>query len=297
MRFGTIDRVGDHRSGRLVRLAISCLALAVLVIRAAPARADQVDSLTQQLANASDYKTRLSAAIALSKFTGDRVIKAFIGALGDDDKNVRGAAAIGLAKVIDTRTSKSLRDKAVEALTDVKDHDSSSFVQKQAEKALDTINQLGGGGGGNANAGIYVNVGDMSAKTDGAEKMRNLMRSTTLKVFAKVATDMTTSWAGGGVPSKKQLDAKGTAGYHVDGTLTDLTAKEKGGGTIVSCKVSMYIATFPEKSVFGFLNGGASVTAGTSQSDQDLAGEDCVQAVIENLIANKIIPTIKTKVP
>ena len=277
-----------------MRLAVSCLALAVLVIRAAPARADQVDTLTQQLANGSDYKTRLSAAIALSKFTGEKVVKAFIGALGDDDKNVRGAAAIGLAKVIDTRTSKGLRDQAVTALTDIKDHDPSSFVQKQAEKALDTIGQLGGGGG-NANAGIYVNIGDMSAKTESAEKMRNLMRSTTLKVFAKVATDMTTSWAGGGVPSKKQLDAKGTAGYHVDGTLTELTAKPKGGGTIVSCKVSMYIATFPDKSVFGFLNGGAAVQASTDPADVDGAKGDCVTAVIEDLVQHKIVPTIETR--
>jgi len=49
--------------------------------------------------------------------------------------------------------------------------------------------------------------------------------------------------------------------------------------------------------VFGFLSGGASVTASASQSDQDLASEDCVSAVMENLIANKIVPTIKSKVP
>jgi hypothetical protein len=59
----------------------------------------------------------------------------------------------------------------------------------------------------------------------------------------------------------------------------------------------MLLADFPDKSVFGFLNGGASVTASKSEKDQDLAAEDCVTAVIENLIANKIIPTIKSKVP
>ena len=59
----------------------------------------------------------------------------------------------------------------------------------------------------------------------------------------------------------------------------------------------MLLADFPDKSVFGFLNGGASVTASSSQGDQDLAAEDCVTAVIENLIANKIVPTIKSKVP
>ncbi|HTJ46358.1 MAG TPA: HEAT repeat domain-containing protein [Kofleriaceae bacterium] len=281
---------------RLGRLGAACLALvAVLVIRAAPAFADNVDTLINQLANGSDYKTRLSAAIALSKLSDQRAVQAFINALGDDDKNVRGAAAIGLSKVVNSQTKPAMVKKAIAALEDTAANDSSSFVQKQAQKALDTLKELGGGGGGNANAGIYVNIGDMSAKTTDAEKMRNLMRSTTLKMFGKVATNMTTSWAGGAVPTKKQLDAKGVAGFHVDGTLTDMTEKVKGDSTIVSCKVSMYIATFPEKSVFGFLNGGASVQASTDPSDVALAHGDCVTAVVEDLVQHKIVPTIQTR--
>src|SRR5439155_9215389 len=105
-----------------------------------------------------------------------------------------------------------------------------------------------------------------------------------------------TSWPGG-APSKSILASKGVSGFYVDGTLNTLSVKSSGGGATISCKVSMLLADFPDKSVFGFLNGGASVTAGSSQSDQDLAGQDCVQAVIENLIANKIVPTIKAKVP
>ncbi len=293
MPFGTIVRVGDSRLGRV---AVACLALfAVLVIRAAPARADNVGDLINQLANGADYKTRLSAAIALSKLSDQRAVPAFIAALQDDDKNVRGAAAIGLSKVVNSQTKPTLVKKAIDALQNVKDNDPSSFVQKQAEKALDTLNGLGGGGGGNANAAIYVNIGDMSAKTADAEKMRNLMRSTTLKMFGKVATNMTTSWAGGSVPTKKQLDAKGVAGFHVDGTLTNLDDKVKSGQTIVTCKVSMYIATFPDKSVFGFLNGGASVQASTDPSDVDAAHGDCVSAVVEDLVQHKIVPTIQTR--
>jgi hypothetical protein len=47
--------------------------------------------------------------------------------------------------------------------------------------------------------------------------------------------------------------------------------------------------------VFGFLNGGASVTASSDPSDIKLAGEDCLAAVVEDLVAKKIIPTIKIK--
>jgi hypothetical protein len=123
-----------------------------------------------------------------------------------------------------------------------------------------------------------------------------LMVKTTEKTLAKVASSMQTTWSGG-APSKSALASKGVAGFYVDGTLNTLEVKTSGGGATISCKVSMLLADFPDKSVFGFLNGGASVTASSSQSDQDLASEDCVTAVIENLIANKIVPTIKSKVP
>ena len=47
--------------------------------------------------------------------------------------------------------------------------------------------------------------------------------------------------------------------------------------------------------MFGFLNGKASVQGGSSQKDVDDAAQDCVQAVVENLIAKQIIPTIRSK--
>src|SRR4029078_8448656 len=116
------------------------------------------------------------------------------------------------------------------------------------------------------------------------------------KTLGKVASSMQTTWPGG-VPNKSTLTSKGVSGFYVDGTLNALDIKTSGGGATISCKVSMLLADFPDKSVFGFLNGGASVTASASQSEQDLAREDCVTAVIENLITSKIVPTIKSKVP
>ena len=81
----------------------------------------------------------------------------------------------------------------------------------------------------------------------------------------------------------------------VDGTLTDVGVKEKGNSAVISCKISMLIATYPEKSMFGFLNGGASVQASSSPDDVELAKQDCVVAVVEDLVTKKIIPTIQTR--
>jgi hypothetical protein len=57
----------------------------------------------------------------------------------------------------------------------------------------------------------------------------------------------------------------------------------------------MLIASFPDKSMFGFLNGGATVQASADPSDVAEAKNDCVDAVVEDLVTKKVVPTIKTK--
>jgi hypothetical protein len=106
---------------------------------------------------------------------------------------------------------------------------------------------------------------------------------------------MTTDWSGSGSPSKKQLRAKKMDAFHIDGTLERIDVTAKGSATLVTCKISMLLATYPEKSMFGFSNGGASVQAGSSTRDIELAKQDCVAAVVESLVGGKIIPTIQTR--
>jgi HEAT repeats len=276
------------------RLGVAVVAVvALLAVRPRAAHADNVGALVEQLVNGSDYKVRLSAALSLAKIGDARAVPGFIAALKDSDKTVRGAAAVGLSKVVNGTTRAALRRSAMEALERARKADSSSFVRRQAEKALATLRELQTGSAAAAGA-IYVNIGQMSAKTESAKKMRDLMRQTTIKTFAKAAKDMSTNWPGG-IPNKRQLAARHAAGYHVDGTLTDLTVTARGSARIVGCKVSMYIATFPDKSVFGFLNGGANVQASSDPRDVEGAKGDCVTAVVEDLVARKIVPTIQTR--
>jgi hypothetical protein len=105
---------------------------------------------------------------------------------------------------------------------------------------------------------------------------------------------MATTWPGG-PPTKNMLAAKRTAAFYIDGTVNELNVKLSGSSTMVSCKINMLLASYPDKSIFGLLNGGASVQASGSANDIALAREDCVSAVVEDLIAKKIVPTILTK--
>jgi hypothetical protein len=288
-------------ANRFVRAAAPLVVLVMLLCFGRTAHADAVDTLVKQLGDSSE-KVRLAAALNLAKAGDERgILPLAKSLLNDDDKNVRGAAAVGLGKLIKSNPSTKYKSLATANLKTAASNDASDFVKTQAQNALSTIG-VGGtstspqptGGAG----GVYVNIGPMSSKTTSAknDKWRAVMVKTTAKTLSKVASNMQQTWPGG-TPSKGDLAKKGVSGFYVDGTLNTLEIKTSGGGATISCKVSMLLADFPDKSVFGFLNGGASVTASSSQSDQDLASEDCVTAVIENLITSKIVPTIKSKVP
>jgi hypothetical protein len=287
----------SRSSSSLVRAARAvALAVAVVLIASRSAGADNVDRLIQQLEDSADYKVRLSAALNLAKLNNKKAIPAFIKALSDSDKTVRSAAAAALGKLVDSTVKPAQRKEALAALERAINKESNSFVLKQAQKAFDAISKLGGGGGpAVAASSIFVEISGMAAETDAADKMKQLMRKTTVTTFAKKAPAMATSWPGGKTPTKGQLDAAKARAFYVHGTLNELKTAARSGSTMVSCKVNMLIGTFPDKSMFGFANGGATVQAGTSAQDVEYAKEDCVVAVVEDLVGKKIIPAIASR--
>jgi hypothetical protein len=234
-----------------------------------------------------------------------RAVPSFIRALKDSDKTVRGVAAASLGKIVDESTNAKSRTKAIATLKSVASSDSNSFVRKQAQKSYDVLKSLGGSSGpstGGGTGGTYVNIGLMSAKVTDSDKIRAHMRKTVQKTFKKKASSMMIDWPGGDAPTKSQLSSKKVKAFHVDGTLNELSEAKSGSSTTVTCKVSMLIATYApqkngkvDKSMFGFLKGGASVQSSSSAKEVQYAREDCVSAVMEDLVARKIIPTIKSR--
>lgn len=249
------------------------------------ARADQVDKMISQMGSAT-YKVRLSAALNLTKLGDKRAIPAFIKALSDSDKTVRGVAAAGLGKLVGAATTADLRSKALAALKSSASKDSNAFVRKQAQKAYDALKLIKGSGGGGpvlASGSIFVNIGGMSATTSNSGTIKSVMKAQAEKTFRAKASKMVLAGASG-PPSAATIKSKGVKAFHVEGTVNEIKVR----GSLVECKVSLLLATYPEKSMFGFLKGGAAV----EDSDTERATEDCVAAVIDDMIAKKIIPTI-----
>lgn len=272
----------------------SLLAVVLLLVFAWPAaaRADQVDRLVGQLETSRDYKVRLSAALNLAKLGDRRAIPVFIKALKDSDKTVRGVAAAGLGKLVNASTPSDLRDRALAALRQSASSDENAFVRKQAQKAYDSLKRLSGSGSAVALGATYVNVGAMAAEAGNRGELVALMRQTAQSTFRSRAPSMVIDWPGGGAPSSKNIKDRQLNAFFVDGTVNAISAS----GGVVECKVSMLLATYPAKSMFGFLKGGAKVEGGGSSGDTALAAQDCVVAVVEDLIARKIIPTIEARV-
>jgi HEAT repeats len=265
------------------------------MLRAAPAAADSVDTVIEQLSNSSE-KVRLSAVLSLAKSRDPRAIEALLRTLaGDSDRNVRSASAVGLAKLVTDKTPVEVRRGVLAALTTASSDDGSSLVRKQAENAkavisaLDAVTAVVGK--------VYVEIGPMASKAGSAldAKLKDLMKKTAQKTLTKVAPDMMTAWPGGKSPTKGQLSQKGVSGFYLDGTLTEIKVKEKGAATLVSCKISLLIATYPEKSIFAFLQGSASVSASSSAQDIELAHQDCVAAVIEDMVTKKAVAALQAK--
>lgn len=290
-------RYGRRVSVRVIGLALVAV-LVALGVAAAPAHADNVDTLIKDLKSGSDYKIRLSAVLALAKLGDKRAIDPLVGALADSDKTVRGASTVALGKLVDASTPAATRTKITAALDKLIARESTASVKTQAEKTKAIIAALGAATPPPASGGIYVEVGPMAAEKGKAEPvdlMKSLMRSTVQSVLKSRGKDFAQTWITGKTPTKAQLEAKGVKGFQVDGTVNEVGVKTKGSTATVSCKVSMLIATYPPPSIFAVLSGGAAVQGSNDPKDIELAKSDCVAAVVEDLVASKVVGAIKTK--
>lgn len=267
--------------------------------RVATVHADNVDQLIKDLKTGSDYKVRLSAVLALAKVGDKRAIDPLIGALADSDKTVRGASAVALGKLLDATTPDATRTRAAKALDTLIARETNASVKKQAENTRQILAAIvAAAAASTAAGGIYVDIGAMAAEAGKAEPtatLKALMRKTTVSIMGSKAKDMQLTWPTGKTPTQAQLTAKGVKGFQLDGTVNEVTVKTKGSSATVSCKISMLIATFPPPSIFAVLSGTAAVQGSNDPRDIELAKTDCVAALVEDLIASKVVSAIRTK--
>jgi HEAT repeats len=277
------------------------VALGILVLVTGVAFADKVDDLMKRLRD-PDNKVRLSAALNLGKLGDKRAIVPLTAALKDSDKTVRGVAAAALGKLIDGSVDGRVRKLAIDALEQTARNDADAFVRGQAQKAFDAVKGLrqGGAAPGVADLGgkkVYVEVGPFSDASGGAGggSMVSIMRRVAEKQLAR---EFAIKWPGGKSPSRGELSRAGVSGFYVDGTVNKIEVKKSGPNATVKCYVSMLVATWPEKSTFAFANNKkAEVDSGSSEKEIAEAASFCVEAQVEAMMKNDLVPAIRQKAP
>jgi hypothetical protein len=266
-----------------------------LILGAGLAFADKVDDLISQLKTNPDYKVRLSAALNLGKIGDKRAIPALTDALSDADKTVRGVAAAALGKMVDGTVDATVRNRAISELDRVAQKDTDSFVRSQAQKSHAALKGLSGSGGSTPSSGgkpVYVAIGPMADSTKTGGSILPLMQKTVADTVKKNAPGFQVK-----TPSATEMKQAGAVAFWVDGTLIALTVKQEGATASVTCNMSVIVATYPDKSMFGFAKGGATVQTGNVADQIATAKEDCVGAVLEDVVRRQVVPTIQQRVP
>lgn len=277
-------------------------ALSVLVGATAPALADRIDDLARQVRGDPDDKVRLSAALALGDKGDARAVAALADALRDSSKGVRGVAAAGVGRLVGASTDASLRDRVTAELQRLAQADPESFVRQQAQKSLDALRAAARAAPSSAGAiprrVVYVEVGPMadSTKARGNDGLLIVMRNSVEKTLAGKIPALLTRWPAGASPSSGELQRAGAAGaFYLDGSLTAVGVAKRGAAAEVSCDIAMLIASYPEKSMFGMLSSGGAVESSDSPAAIDAAKRDCVAAVVESMVGEQVVPTIRQR--
>ncbi len=257
-------------------------------------RADTVDDLSKQLRSDPDYKVRLSAALNLGKLGDRRGVPALVDALRDRDRTVRSVAVGALGALVDGSVAPEERARVLAALAETARGDAEAMVRDQARKVHDAI--LAQPPPSPPSSGVYVEVGPMADTTRRAPAVPAVMRQQVLASLARQAPQFLTRWPTGTSPSEGDLERAGALGFYVDGTLVALTVNKSAPS--VSCSISLLLATYPGKSMFAFLRGGAEVETGsTSDAAVAEATSECVVAVLDDLVGSKLIPTLQQRAP
>jgi hypothetical protein len=277
--------------------------MGVLLLVTGVALADNIDDLARRLRD-PDNKVRLSAALNLGKLGDKRAIMPLVGALKDSDKTVRGVAAAALGKLIDGSVDAKTRKTAIDAHEQTASNDGDSFVRGQAQKAFDSVKslrELGGTpviSGGAPDLGgkhVYVEMGPFSDASGSTKSLVPVMRRVAEKQLGR---EFAVKWPGGKSPSRGDLTKAGVSGFYIDGTVNKIEVKKSGANATVKCYVSMLVATYPEKSTFAFANNKkAEVDSGSSDKEIAEAASFCVEAQVEAMMKNDLVPAIKQKAP
>ncbi len=276
----------------------NCGVLAALALATPPAHADGIDANIKELTS-SNYKTRLSAALALAKSTDNRAVMALIGVLQNDkDSALRRVAAIALGRGVDGLPDATI-EKVRTALTAAAGNDSDSKVRDNASSAVKSLPPPAKNNTKGKAPTVFVNierVGDesKSASTESIALVSKNVRRAVEDI------GLSTVWPGG-APTKADLTANRSRAFIVVSTVKKLAVKKKSRQAEISCTVAIRVSPWTgrdgneiwEANKSASASGSAKTTTGNNAEEISAGMQDCLDMLADDIARRQVTPFLR----
>lgn len=251
---------------------MSALVMGALLFALAPAPeslASDVAQLKRDVVTASDFRIRVSAALALGKKRDVSAVSALSQALRDDNGAVRAAAAAALGSIGDA--------SAMTSLTRARDKEKDASVKRSIERAIGTLKAL-------SKAKVVVSVTKLENKS-GEPKVSSTFRTAVKREVARIPGVVVMGSEREAVAHAK---ARKLPTIALDARLTHLSRSTAGSDVAVAAKVELLIRTIPEQSLKATVKGDARalMSSRSMKGDAELAElrEDAVEAAVASAL-------------
>jgi hypothetical protein len=270
-----------------LRRALGCVVVAgaLAATVAGVSRAEDASTTMHDLADASDFRVRVSAALVLGHTRPDGAREALEDALGDVHPAVRVAAARALGTLADPAALPALERRLA--------RDASASVTAQLRVAIAQLRRVAGGDGDGSDvhrlpAGVryLVELGSMNNhSTVGGDRGDDLARALGEAARARAGTMRGTTVFDGDASLRQQAAQRHVPVITLDGNVTQVTESRIGGGTQVQVRVEFAVRRGQT------LKGTVSGAATTFGPGADLTDEgrrqleqDAVQAAVQSAL-------------
>ena len=232
----------------------------------------------RDLAEASDFRVRVQAALRLGRVGGTSSRVDLEGGLRDAHPAVRVACAVALGNVGDAGAVSSL-EKAMrgETYASVKSamKDSIDKLRGSAAAAAAALAVPGGGGGGDASGGVerakyVVQLGTIRNVTGQRSDIDTMMRSTARAKAGSIKGALVLDNPDAAI--LRRAEQRKIPVLLVDANLTRLSqSTAKDGGVVISAQVDLSIRRVPQQTLRGMVSGNASASDDARANNSGIA--------------------------
>ncbi|HVU01993.1 MAG TPA: HEAT repeat domain-containing protein [Polyangiaceae bacterium] len=256
------------------RFVGSALLSMLLLAGATDAAAQPVADLIQKLAQGSDFRVRVQAALEIGKTRGRASRLALEAALDDENAAVRAAAAAAL---------KVMHDPASISALEKHQNDGSAAVRSQIKTTLQTFSS-GDSEQDSDKPDVLVQVGKIGSGADASyEVIEQVTRASRERLKELPGVALLADGEKEASPAKKKLPL-----VMVTGRVKKLEQAREGGSIVYLASIEFVLHKMPGQTIKGVVSGSAKASGSVEEMSDARAMADLRKTAIEAAIASAV---------